>query len=592
MLFNNDSKHKYCVYLTKYTGDKLPPKYINASLTPLFYIGSTSIDNIKKGYNGSIRSKLYSSIWKSEQKFNKSSFHTIIIKTFEDRKLALEYELFLQKCCKVIKNPYFINMSYATVNGFFGMPVAGTKRKKRKTPLNVNLTDFDKLKIKDRIKGTVSIYNTITGETFRIRKTKPEFLINITSGKWIYTASLKSKESYKSASEKNKNSKHYYNPETGERVMLKEGLPIPENFIRGNGYRCYNFETGEQKTIYTKDIPDGFIKGNFINDCQNYIKGIDVRKNEYLKVRRHSILSVYIIPENSKYIYRICGKYYINSKSSLVKFYAYNNIKITFPEIDKLFKNPNYLSNAGSCLESLSLEFIDLENFKYDKTQIWDYLTLTIPEKINFYDIREKFIQNNQEYLTCLRKIKKIKNHNLLNDIIPNDYTNLPKNEIIDLYNKIQKINLEEIKKLLFNSSHFKKGHVNDIKHKEYNALRLKQKRERPIVLKIKELLKEKSISKKIKSVLQLENDVGVNWTLLSDEILEKGYENLKSYVVKTHDYYINRTIVLEIVKFKKDNNIKSNLTTLMQCNCKNWKYLSDEQLQICFENLKSSLTN
>ena len=61
----------YCTYLTVYTGNKLPP----------FYIGSTSVDNISKGYRGSVLSKNYKSIWKQElhshpDLFKMSAAHT------------------------------------------------------------------------------------------------------------------------------------------------------------------------------------------------------------------------------------------------------------------------------------------------------------------------------------------------------------------------------------------------------------------------------------------------------------------------------------------------------------------------------------
>lgn len=47
---------EYCVYVTTYLGKKLPP----------FYIGSTSVDNLKNGYKGSVMSKKYKNIWKGE----------------------------------------------------------------------------------------------------------------------------------------------------------------------------------------------------------------------------------------------------------------------------------------------------------------------------------------------------------------------------------------------------------------------------------------------------------------------------------------------------------------------------------------------
>lgn len=43
----------YCTYVTFYSGNKLPP----------FYIGSTSVDKIEKGYRGSVKSKRWKQIY-------------------------------------------------------------------------------------------------------------------------------------------------------------------------------------------------------------------------------------------------------------------------------------------------------------------------------------------------------------------------------------------------------------------------------------------------------------------------------------------------------------------------------------------------
>lgn len=52
--------NNYCVYLTIYSGSKLPP----------FYIGSGTLDKIlNKGYRGSVTSKQFKKIWSQELKF-------------------------------------------------------------------------------------------------------------------------------------------------------------------------------------------------------------------------------------------------------------------------------------------------------------------------------------------------------------------------------------------------------------------------------------------------------------------------------------------------------------------------------------------
>jgi len=89
----------YCVYLTVYTGNKLPP----------FYIGSTSYRNIEIGYCGSVQSNEYKKIWKLENKINRHLFHVTIVKTFDDRQEAYSYEEYLQRKLDVLNNPLYVN---------------------------------------------------------------------------------------------------------------------------------------------------------------------------------------------------------------------------------------------------------------------------------------------------------------------------------------------------------------------------------------------------------------------------------------------------------------------------------------------------
>lgn len=93
----------YCVYHTTYKGNKLP----------IFYIGSTSIESIESGYRGSVYSKKYKKIWKSELKMHPELFNTVIISTHATREEALNREEYIQKKLNVITNPLYINLSYA-----------------------------------------------------------------------------------------------------------------------------------------------------------------------------------------------------------------------------------------------------------------------------------------------------------------------------------------------------------------------------------------------------------------------------------------------------------------------------------------------
>jgi uncharacterized protein YaiI (UPF0178 family) len=109
------STAKYCTYLTIYSGNKLPP----------FYIGSTNISNIEKGYFGSVNSKEYKKIWKEELKYNKNKFKIKILSHHENRYSALLKENQLHKKLNVVSNPLYLNKSVASVNGIFGVSLKG-----------------------------------------------------------------------------------------------------------------------------------------------------------------------------------------------------------------------------------------------------------------------------------------------------------------------------------------------------------------------------------------------------------------------------------------------------------------------------------
>ena len=93
----------YCTYLTTYSGVKLPP----------LYIGSTNIQRIKNGYHGTVTSKKYKQIWKSELKENPDLFETQILTTHETREEAFEEEVRYQLEHDVVKSSEYINMSVA-----------------------------------------------------------------------------------------------------------------------------------------------------------------------------------------------------------------------------------------------------------------------------------------------------------------------------------------------------------------------------------------------------------------------------------------------------------------------------------------------
>jgi hypothetical protein len=143
---------QYCVYLTIYRGNKLPP----------FYIGSTLIKYVNNGYHGSIKSKKYKEIYKKELIENKHLFKTIIIKKYYSRKYAMFRERKIQEKLNVVKSEMYMNLSIAKDFGWFGMKVKGVNnpvygKRWKKTPEQIencrqaSLKAFSNLKYKEKI---------------------------------------------------------------------------------------------------------------------------------------------------------------------------------------------------------------------------------------------------------------------------------------------------------------------------------------------------------------------------------------------------------------------------------------------------------
>lgn len=110
----------YCVYITIYSGTRLPP----------FYIGSTSLKRIDKGYKGSVMSKEYKDIWYSELKLYPNKFKLKILSVHENRKDAYIKEEKFHRALKVNENPLYSNRAIAVANGTFGGGFSGRKHTK------------------------------------------------------------------------------------------------------------------------------------------------------------------------------------------------------------------------------------------------------------------------------------------------------------------------------------------------------------------------------------------------------------------------------------------------------------------------------
>lgn len=94
--------YPFVVYLTVYSGNQLPP----------FYIGSTSLVKIKKGYRGSPYSKQYREIWRRELKHNPHLFTTRIVSLHKTRSEAANKESKIQSQLNVTHNSLYINKAY------------------------------------------------------------------------------------------------------------------------------------------------------------------------------------------------------------------------------------------------------------------------------------------------------------------------------------------------------------------------------------------------------------------------------------------------------------------------------------------------
>jgi hypothetical protein len=151
-MFNFITEPRYCTYLTIYHGNKLPT----------FYIGSTLIEYVEKGYHGSVKSKKYKEIYKKEIVHNKHLFKTVIIKKYHSRKYAMYREKILQQKLNVVKSEMYMNMSIAKDFGWFGMKVSGKDnpvygKRWKKTPEQIennriaSLRAFSKKEYKEKI---------------------------------------------------------------------------------------------------------------------------------------------------------------------------------------------------------------------------------------------------------------------------------------------------------------------------------------------------------------------------------------------------------------------------------------------------------
>jgi hypothetical protein len=93
----------FIVYLIMYQGNKLPP----------FYIGSTSLEKFNKGYSGSVSSKEYKTLWKTELRSNPHLFKRRIVSSYFTPEEAISAESRFHYVLRVNRNPLYTNKCIA-----------------------------------------------------------------------------------------------------------------------------------------------------------------------------------------------------------------------------------------------------------------------------------------------------------------------------------------------------------------------------------------------------------------------------------------------------------------------------------------------
>lgn len=239
---------EFVVYFTIYTG--------NTDLPP-FYIGSSSYKKVMAGYSGSIESKRWKTLYKSEKRVNPDKFDTIILEFCDTRKSALERELIYQKQNDVINNPSFSNESYATVNGFFGNSEMAAYNSLGNTNVLgrvwVNNGEESKMVSPDKIPIGYHLGRS-THDINQIKKTKRKkdthiWITNGTTSTRIlkgdtipdgYRIGRQSSIIEKMNSGERKPYRWYNNPNTGHCIRIYDDMNIPCGYELGRGKQFSN----------------------------------------------------------------------------------------------------------------------------------------------------------------------------------------------------------------------------------------------------------------------------------------------------------------------------------------------------------------
>jgi hypothetical protein len=307
----------FCVYLTVYSGNKLPP----------FYIGSGTTQKImrrKNPYRGTVASDLYEDMWKLELKQNPQLFKTIIISYHLDRKEAYSKEESFQRTLDVIHNPMYINQSYA--NGGFSMSgkthsIETRKKMKISAENRPYPSDYTISLLREINKNTCVMYDTILCKFIKVYLLDNDTQDKIKTKQYIGAGCMRDSTSRAKTSKSLENRIHYHNVDTGARIFIKNTEVAPAGFVPGVppevgehlselliDSKIYHNTTGDQIRVLANELPpDGYTLGriNFGlagNYFTSHKMGIDIRTKQMGSVPKNSCESKFILPHSTKTI--------------------------------------------------------------------------------------------------------------------------------------------------------------------------------------------------------------------------------------------------------------------------------------------------
>lgn len=273
---------QYCVYITQYDGDKMPP----------VYIGSSSVSKVMNGYRGSVSSKRYKDVWDQELSTNPHLFRTKIIFRCASRKYALWKENRILKRLDAVKNSSMINQSYANINGYCGRDVSGANNPR----YGVILSKEQKEKMSKSLLITNSLQTTKNNRSKAQKKaqTRPEV---------SRKKSIKQIDNWNNNPERFQNSKKSWFTKKHIHLMDVSFLSKKDfvSYCKDNNIPrikdTINYEEWNIQDLYTyKEVMNICPRGSLIsllNKCDNtqeYSKVLDIinkinMSNNYLKKR-------------------------------------------------------------------------------------------------------------------------------------------------------------------------------------------------------------------------------------------------------------------------------------------------------------------